>query len=159
MLVVPNNINSYTARRKKHQMSKTCWPTGPSCLNPLAISIRLQNLLLWVKWRGCKSYTSLWDSGKKNRIQRKDLHSMAFTDALCNPQQIFCLFVCTIACSWFGKRHGQQVSLYSLPLPLWRSEQLRSASFAVTLWGCERSVLTHWQYSEQQHLRLSKQAF
>lgn len=74
LLVVPNNINSYTARRKKHQMSKTCWPTGPSCLNPLAISIRLQNLLLWVKWRGCKSYTSLWDSGKKNRIQRKDLH-------------------------------------------------------------------------------------
>lgn len=93
LLVVPNNINSYTARRKKHQMSKTCWPTGPSCLNPLAISIRLQNLLLWVKWRGCKSYTSLWDSGKKNQDTEKGFAQYGFHRCLMQSSANF-LFVC-----------------------------------------------------------------
>lgn len=89
LLVAPHNTRSCVTRRKKHQIRTTYWPTGPSCLNPLAISIRLWNLLLWVKWGGCKSYTSLCDSGKNNRIQTKDLHSIPFKNALCNPQQFF----------------------------------------------------------------------
>lgn len=61
-------------------MSVTFWPTGPSSLKPLAISIRLRSLLLWVKWGGCKTILPcvilVKTTGDRERVYRVWLSQM-----------------------------------------------------------------------------------
>lgn len=94
-------------------MSRTYWPTDLSCLNAVSIPIRLKSLPLWVRWGGCKTYASLYVSGKSNRTQRKSLQSMAFHRCI---MQSLAIFFAPYHVAGLGKGKGWPVNLYTVYL-------------------------------------------